>query len=52
MMKINDYTFDDKDIKNIQQSYKVNGLVVIKGFLKKNIGLIKNEIKELIKKKI
>ena len=32
MMKINDYTFDGKDIKNIQQVYKINGFVVIKGF--------------------
>ena len=52
MMKINDYTFDGKDIKNIQQVYKINGFVVIKGFFKKkNIRLIKNEIKKLIKKK-
>ena len=51
-MKITDYTFNNKDIINIKNSYKINGFVVIKKFFKKkNIKLIKDEIKKLIKKK-
>ena len=51
-MKITDYTFNNKDIINIKNSYKIHGFVVIKKFFKKNnIKLIKSEIKKLIKKK-
>lgn len=51
-MKITDYTFNNKDIINIKNSYKINGFVIIKKFFKKeNIKIIKKEVKKLIKKK-